>query len=104
MELGADILFIDQDHFGVNELCAIQLKVGGLSARRDGKPSRKTTEIIGQALVGIMAERYVDRARFRVSRFYIVIDGELNPHARFYIDQVNHNFPHLQVIEKDDLE
>lgn len=103
VEFGADILFIDKNYFGVDEMCAIQIKVGDLNSR-EGKPSRKAKELLGQALIGITKERVIGNAKYKVSKFYIVIDGTIKPFAKLYTDQINYHFKQIHIIEKDDLD
>jgi len=103
VEFGADILFLDKNYFGVEELCAIQLKVGDLNSR-ENKPSKNVKELLGQALIGITKERIIGNAKYKVSKFYIVIQGEIKPFARMYTDLVNYHFKQIHIIEKDDLE
>lgn len=103
VEFGADILFIDKNYFGVDEMCAIQIKIGNLNSR-EGKPSQKVKELLGQALIGITKERTTGNAKYKVSRFYIVIDGTIKPFARLYTDQINYHFKQIHIIEKDDLD
>ena len=103
VEFGADILFLDKNYFGVDELCAIQLKIGDLNSR-ENKPSKNVKELLGQALIGITKERVIGNAKYKVSKFYIVIKGEIKPFARMYTDLVNYHFKQIYIIEKDDLE
>lgn len=102
VEFGADILFIDQNYFGIDEMCAIQIKVGDLGSR-EGKPSRSVKELLGQALIGIITERVDGNAIYKVSKFYIVIDGEIKPFAKMYTNQINYHFKQIHIVEKDDL-
>jgi len=103
VEFGADILFLDKNYFGIEELCAIQLKIGDLNSR-ENKPSKNVKELLGQALIGITKERIIGNAKYKVSKFYIVIQGEIKPFARMYTDLVNYHFKQIHIIEKDDLE
>ena len=103
VEFGADILFLDKNYFGINELCAVQLKIGDLNSR-ENKPSKNVKELLGQALIGITKERVIGNAKYKVSKFYIAIQGEIKPFARMYTDLVNYHFKQIHIIEKDDLE
>jgi hypothetical protein len=40
----------------------------------------------------------------KVSKFYIVIQGEIKPFTRMSTDLVNYHFKQIHIIEKDDLE
>lgn len=103
VEFGADILFVDQNYFGVDEMCAIQIKVGDLNSR-ENKPSKNVKELLGQALIGITKERVSGNAKYKVSKFFIVIYGVIKPFAKLYTDQINYHFKQIHIIEKDDLE
>jgi hypothetical protein len=103
VEFGADILFMERNYFNKEELCAIQIKVGNLTSSNK-RPSKKIIELLGQALIGIAKERVIGSAKYKVSKFYIVIDGQLNPFARQIMDEINYHFKQILIIEKDDLD
>lgn len=100
IEFGIDFTFEREDAFGSARLYGVQTKVGDLrSSRKRASPSVK--ELLGQISIAF-GHRFQPQDRF-LDGVYVIVDGEVNAHAREYIRSARVGFREVYVLDSSDL-
>lgn len=89
IEFGIDILFQDENTtFKTISNCGIQLKVGDITASGSGATG-SVKEIIGQIAIAFGHRFRIGETDTHLDAIYIITTGEMNSHAREYINAIN---------------
>lgn len=101
IEFGIDFTFERKDAFGVSRLYGVQIKAGDL---RSGikKASANVKELLGQISIAF-GHRFQPQDRL-LDGVYVIVGGEVNPHAREYIRSAMVGFRRVYILDKRDLE
>lgn len=101
VEYGVDITFEREDSFGKPRLYGVQIKSGNLSSRKS-KASQNVKELIGQLSIAF-GHRFPPQDQ-PLDAVYVVIGGEIKPHASEHIKYAHIGFRHIYFLDNQDLE
>jgi hypothetical protein len=100
IEHGVDIVFEQNDVFGISRLYGIQLKSQNIKSTKR-KASSSVKEIIGQLAIAFghrfpPSDKYLDAV-------YVITDGTINQYAQEHIKSARLGFREIRFIDKQDL-
>jgi hypothetical protein len=101
VEFGIDFTFEREDAFGVSRLYGVQIKAGDLKSGGKGA-SRNVKELLGQISIAF-GHRFQPQDKL-LDGIYVIVEGEVNNHAREYIGSANLGFRQVYILDKHDLE
>lgn len=100
IEFGIDLTFERKDAFGITRLYGVQLKAGDLKSSNI-RASRGVKELLGQISIAF-GHRFQPHDRF-LDGVYVIVSGEVNPHAREYLVSARVGFREVYVLDGNDL-